>query len=836
MSSLLPSCQNLQANVETLLELLNQQVSLRGYDTTAIQASLRKAISPSFEVVFAGAFSAGKSMLINALLERELLYSAEGHATGTECYITYAEPGNEQVVLTFLSEQEIQEQAKALCNRLGIETTAATRPEVMEMLTHKCQEIIDREGGKDKSERAKDANALKLLLEGFQANKERIHPTENRTFSMQQFNITNLEEAARYARRGNNSAVLRKIHYYCNHPLLQDGNVLVDTPGIDAPVEKDAELTFTKVQHPDTSAVVCVMKTASAGDPTKEETRLMQLTRDNPGVRDRLFYVFNRVDETWYNAQLRQRLEQFINNDFRNTDRSRLFKASGLLGFYGSQIQNTSLETRFGLDTVFAESIKGLGGQEETPQFVNAFLNYCLTSQKLDPIKFPLPPEILTDRTNNEKYVRILRSLGPAIIDQLLLDSGINEFRQSITQYLTTEKRPQLFANLADDVQPLCIALRRVYIQAWQEVESQPQDIEAIKEQELKQLNLELKRVGDQLQQHIEALVNEAVASDRNTLLERDFLKLKASLVSEMDSLLNTFSVAEVYKRAQASHKRNSVVPLLAVLAEAFYYLANGLEDVLVATAQDVISNFFTYVIEQVQQQDYYRNLYRLLGNDAGIEQTLNRLRNEAIAAIINEAQTECDRYVRERPEFYTEGTVSIWQLRSTLQQACRGYDYQNMIDAEPAIRQLLRLDFEQKVKETVMRTFRQTINQTINTPLLEGAVELADTILKQYDQARAYLARTLDREAQDRIRTYQARKQELQASIDQFNQAVKGINACLEAMNLDRKRLPLIAEADLVIVPPEPVPSLETEVIAEPTPTSDSTASQPEVLPDRGS
>ena len=50
-------------------------------------------------------------MLINALLERELLYSAEGHATGTECYIEYAEPEEEKVVLAFLSEAEIEQQA-----------------------------------------------------------------------------------------------------------------------------------------------------------------------------------------------------------------------------------------------------------------------------------------------------------------------------------------------------------------------------------------------------------------------------------------------------------------------------------------------------------------------------------------------------------------------------------------------------------------------------------------------------------------------------------------------------------------------------------------------------
>ncbi len=79
MVALPPQCQNLKEQVELLLQLLQQEPTLRSHDITPVQTSLDKAISPKFEIVFAGAFSAGKSMLINALLERELLYSAEGH-------------------------------------------------------------------------------------------------------------------------------------------------------------------------------------------------------------------------------------------------------------------------------------------------------------------------------------------------------------------------------------------------------------------------------------------------------------------------------------------------------------------------------------------------------------------------------------------------------------------------------------------------------------------------------------------------------------------------------------------------------------------------------------
>ncbi len=803
MSSLPPQSDlqqsDLQQEVHSLLELYQQEPLLRAQlDPTAIRASLRKAIAPSFEIVFAGAFSAGKSMLINAILERELLYSAEGHATGTECQIAYAEANQERVVLTFLSEAEIREQASILCQRLGMSATInVNQPDVISLLCQKCQQIIQEEGGESKSDRAKQASALNFLLEGFVANREHIHTVHNNTFSMERFNFANLQEAASYARRGANSAVLKRVEYYCHHELLRDGNILVDTPGIDAPVKKDAALTYTKIENPDTSAVVCVLKPASAGEMTTEETELLEKTRSNPGIRDRVFYVFNRVDETWYNTQLRQRLDRLIQEQFRASQR--VYKTSGLLGFYGSQIRATAPSDRFGLDTILAQRVQEQPHQEETPQFVSEFNRYCANSGKLPADRFRI--DVRSYETPNENYTRILNEQGHALIDQLIKDSGIEEFRTAVTRYLKEEKRPMLLANLADDLQPLCIGLKKTYVEAWQQLESQPRDLNAIKEQKLRQLNRDLKQVGDAFRQDIEQAVNEAVASTANAAFEASFLKLKARMVSRLDELLQTFSVSEIHKRAQASHPRHSVVPLLAILAEAFYYLADGLEEVLVDASQEVIANFFQSLIDRVRQQAYYRDLYRLLGNDGGIEQSLMRLQQKATDALVNEARTECDRYVRERPEFYTEGTYSIWQLRQTLQQACRGYDYKNMMEAEPAIRQLLRLDFEQKVKETVMRTFRQTVNQTLNVHLLNNATEQADVILQQYDQARAYLATVLDKEAEEKIRYNQRSQAEVEQKIGVYNQAIATVNACLELVQLDRQKLPAISEGDLVAV-----------------------------------
>ena len=794
MSSLIPQCQELSVQVESILQLLHQETALRSQDITPVKISLDKAISPKFEIVFAGAFSAGKSMLINALLERELLYSAEGHATGTECKIEYAPADSERVVLTFLSEADIREQAVFLCQQLELNTVEnINKQDVVNLLHQCCTAIIKQEGGESKSERAKQAKALILLLEGYVTNRDRINTHNNATYSMEQFNFTNLKEAAGYARRGSNSAVLKRIEYYCYHPLLEDGNVIIDTPGIDAPVAKDAQLTYQKIQDSDTSAVVCVLKPASAGEMTKEETELLEIMRENAGIRDRVFYIFNRIDETWYNNQLRERLEDLINSQFR--DSNRVYKTSGLLGFYGSQLKQTTRLDRFGLDSIFVESVKGLNEREETPQFVFAFNNYCVNAGKLSPSQFRI--SIHGYETPNENYVRILEEQGTPLINQLIQDSGIEEFRTSITRYLTEEKRPQLFKNLADDLGDICIKLKKHYQDQQRELDSQPREIESMKEYELQKLNQQLQQIGRDFNQHIHDEVN-GLINNNSEEFETDFRQLQSRMIRRLDELLDNFSVAEAYRRATLSHPRNATAPLLAVLVEAFYYLSNQLEDILIESCQQIIANLFQQLMAKIRKSEYYRQLYRLLGNDGGIESQVKEIEKVISQTLVNSARVECDRFVRESPRFYNEGTFSIYQFRQVLEQTSQGYDAESIVDAEPAIRQLLKLDFEPKVSHTIRQSFRQTINQTIKIQLLPMGEKQADEILQQHPHARAYLEKTLQQEAEEKIANNQRLLSQVEGKIEEYNTAVAGINGCLQAMQLYEHLLPIIGEEEV--------------------------------------
>ncbi|MBD2654848.1 dynamin-like GTPase family protein [Synechocystis sp. FACHB-383] len=795
MSKIAPQCQNLREQVNQLIELLRQEPTLRSQqDTSIVETALGKALSPRFEIVFAGAFSAGKSMLINALLERELLYSAEGHATGTECHIEYSNSNEERVVLTFLSEAEIRQQALVLTKYLDVNVGDfnINQPEAVKIINQYCQKIIAEEGGENKSERAKQGNALHLLLMGFEQNRERIHTVQNSTYSMDQLNFSSLAEAAGYARRGANSAVLKRLDYFCHHPLLQDGNVLVDLPGIDAPVKEDAERAYRKIESPDTSAVVCVLKPAAAGDMSAEETQLLERISKNTGIRDRVFYVFNRIDDTWYNTQLRQRLESLIQSQFR--DSSKVYKTSGLLGFYGSQVKQTNSSNRFGLDSIFADNIKSLGGEEETPQFVSEFNNYCANSGKLLSTSFRV--SVNGYETSNENYVRILSEWGTPLIDQLIHDSGIESFRSGIGRYLAEEKYPELFATLANDLQPLCIALRQFYLENYRELDSQPREIAAMKAQELTLLNQEMQNLGIEFKKYMSDQVNDVViGTDRE--FDQDFTKLKARMVARLDELLKTFSVMNAYKRATESHPRNSTAPFIAVLVEALYYLANELEDAFIESINELVKNFFQRLGDRLRKVDCYHQVYRLVGNDGGIEQLLRRAEADITKALVNEARTECDRYVRESPRFYDEGTFSIYQFRQTLQQTSQGYDAQAIVEAEPAIKELLKLDFEPKVFNTVRRNFRQTVNNTLKTHLLPMAEEQAQIILEQYDVARKYREQTLEQDAEEKIARNSRLQSEIKQKIDEYQTSILSINECLKTMQISYQ-LPIISSSDL--------------------------------------
>lgn len=838
----------LNAHVDELINLAQKETSLKLansiYGNTYL--SLKKATSPRFEIVFAGAFSAGKSMLINALLEQELLYSSEGHATGTECYIEYAEPEQQRIELTFLTQTEISEEVNSLLIQLKDlmgEVWEYTQPNFenansLEKLRNECQEIILEEGGARKSDLAKKADALKLLLEGFKDNKQCIYPDINAVRSMKDLKLA-FNDAAAYARRGSNSAVLKRINYFFNHHLLQRGNVIVDLPGIDAPVEKDAQLTYNKIEDSETSAVICVLKIASEGEITTEETQLLEKIRKNPGIRDRVFFVFNRIDETWYKRELATRLSELMNSEFAEEEnRKRVYKTSALLGFYGSQIKHTSKEDRFGLNTILRKKHDNLDGKEDIHQFVYDFNRYCTESDKLTTTEFEI--SISNRNTHDERYLNTLERYGESLINQLIDDSGVKEFRECITSYFIEEKHRELFEQLADDLNQICRELKQHYEDLFNDFSRQPSKPEAIKAQKFASLKTDLQNIADSFK---EDMFQEALkVSEGNQSFQKDFDVLKSKMLSKLDDLLNGFFLWDAYQSARRIHRQYITVPLLSVLGEAFYYLTSKLEDVLAQECENLVASFFERLINQVYKRDYYKKLKHLLGNDVKIAESLKKSKCEITKILKEYAHQECEYYLREDPEFYTDSynsssyksnsevlndedeeyvedeeeyeedeekfatstnlvninnKVGIYQFREVLQQTFQDYTKESIESVQPVVRQLLQLDFQNKVEKTIQETFRHTFNSTLNAHLQKLADNKYQEIIRQDEDARNHLEQEIEKEARKRVRERNDNVQELSNKIEKYNKLINSINFHLKNESLGDEIL--LPEVELV-------------------------------------
>lgn len=817
--------ENLKADVDRLLRLLDKEPSLKGqHNIAAIKTSRDKAIAPRFEIVFAGTYSAGKSRLINALLGQDLLYSSTGHATGIECYIEYAKSsGEERVELTFLSVLEVQEEVNDRSKTLELKSVDITQEGAIEKLRQQCKTITGEHKGSGKTEKEDEADGLLALLDGFEANRESIDSSTNKTYKMGELDLSK-KDAHDYAGRGTNSAVLKRIKYYCYHPLLEDGNVLVDLPGIDAPVQRDAKLTYRKVEDTKTSAVICVMKADQEGETEAAEKELTRVIRENPGIRDRVFYVFNRIDKTWRDSKLKQELDDLIRENFSNTPR-KIHETSALLGFWASQLKNTSESDRWGLDSIFqAETSKGSEGVEKTPSFVLEFLDYC-DSDKLPVDKFT---DIVRRKTQskNEQYLEIINLYKTRIIEQLLQDSGIQEFSNAITRYLTEEKRPELFANLASDISELCNDLRESYLEERRQWKDKPANIAEITEQDLAQVDQEVWEIGEEFYRQIEEEIQRLVM-DKCEDFKQDFNDLHQKMQDNLTELIENFSILDTFANTCRNYRRVTA-PLVAVLGQAFYDIANGLENVLVKESEILITSFFQRLIKRVRKQKYHRQLGNLLlGNDCEIVQDIQDIQKTVIEGVKVLASAECVFYIIESPDLYDyEDSVWLYQFRETLQEASNSRDVKRMVEAEASIRQLLEIDFQAKFKQTIEVDFGLKIIKMLNEYLLSMAENKRQLIWQQSARARANKRQAIEKDAQAKIDERSRKLGEVEVKISDYNQAVAGINSCLEAMKLDDYKLPTIPEdnssgTSVVIdtnsvesnnIPPEFISSFDSE------------------------
>ncbi|MEM8719541.1 MAG: dynamin family protein [Cyanobacteria bacterium P01_G01_bin.39] len=806
-----PSSQNLQDYVGELLELASSE-SLPEENINIVRTSCKQAVSHTFVIAFAGLRSAGKSTTINALLERELLYSHAGHATGTVCYISSLAPSDteEKIEITFINQSQIQAEVEDLCMTLGIKSPGGvTQPEVKKNLERELR-LKDRDGIPDKT--SQSIKLLEDLLTNY--DKYQSYITEKNTvLTLEPINEETLKQAAEYAawekegkeeqREVGGSLVVERIDYYCRNPLLDSGNVLLDLPGIDAPIKRDRDLTENRLKDEKTGAVVFMPSLAYEGALSPEEIEINSLIKENTGIRSRVFFVFNRVDETLSDAQTRNRFSQSLDSDFvflsqdSEDETKRVYCTSALLGFYSSVIKKYIDQhgtKAINIPDAIEHGIK-VGDSKIPKKYLVSLVYYLRYEKKLN-------LTTASDPSNSDVLAKEIKEIinnYSSVFEEVIAESGIPQLQQSISHYVEFKKLPQLYQQLNVDLQSLCRKLRAKYKASKEDLDNYPKTTEELKNEAKKEIKQKLVIIQNNFVEHLDKIRNDFKIKYWNEL-DEEYKLVKQNITQSLKNLIDNngsdFYLDELYTKASSNEhnkEKYGTAPILSIFVELFYLLSAKFQKSLVKECKKVTQKAFDLLRNEIQKQDYYSTLENLLGDEVFFLFEIIDLEGKIFESIIKDrAMVISQGFIRESPHFYeeinnrtkevSESSMSL-SFIEILTEILKNTDGKYGSPKRDKNIENLIMDFfkvQFSTDEETLKTLYDDLDLQITISFQERlksiSKELRDKIIQQEKVAveKSYL--NLEVEAQSKLANYETQKEELKAKISKYNQITNEI------------------------------------------------------------
>lgn len=276
--------------------------------------------SPEFPVAFLGAFSAGKSMIINAILGRNILPEATKSYTAIPTIIKRGDA--DAVVIHYLDEPARRElrnlYVEAICRELHRNPGRFTELENHELLPRLEAEIAAHLQDVGVFNKEKFFEELKNLLNKwsrFSGNTREI----------------GLDELNQYVTEDYEDVLLvDRVEVFLREVDLPDNVVLVDLPGLGVVNPRHKKITKSYVEN---DAKAFVISSAVFKLLEGEEIELLaEIHKARPHVLKRAFWVVNK----WETASAKQKSEEVRNfaekvedHGFRITP-ERVFKVSAL--------------------------------------------------------------------------------------------------------------------------------------------------------------------------------------------------------------------------------------------------------------------------------------------------------------------------------------------------------------------------------------------------------------------------------------------------------------------------------------------------------------------------
>ncbi|MDI9260201.1 dynamin family protein [Alicyclobacillus sendaiensis] len=258
-----------------LREMRSLVADIEGVDLRPLLRAIERLEQKSITIAVFGAFSAGKSSLLNALLGRPLLAVSPQPTTAAITSVRPADGGRASVRITAKSRDELWQDVRALLDALG--QRASDLDDAVRLASGLSP-------AKFPIHLRRHVRFLKALAEGYPEMGPRMG---------EQWEVS-LEELRDFSADEKRAAYVSQVDVWADSRLGERGFIFVDTPGVDSIHRRHTNVAFQYMREAD--AIVFVMYYTHAFSQADREF-LLQLS----GVQDvagtnKLFSVVNAVD------------------------------------------------------------------------------------------------------------------------------------------------------------------------------------------------------------------------------------------------------------------------------------------------------------------------------------------------------------------------------------------------------------------------------------------------------------------------------------------------------------------------------------------------------------
>ncbi|WAH35842.1 dynamin family protein [Alicyclobacillus dauci] len=297
----------------------NRLANVPGVSLRELQEISQRLKRNDYLVAVFGAFSAGKSSLLNALIGESVLTVSPNPTTASVTQLQSPLENNQaQVVVTTKTEEELWRDVASAFAAL-----------------HESPSTLDAGIKHAAGLNAKDyptglrrhIRFLKAIYEGYESMQGRLGSTWT----------TTLDELQSFSAVEKYAAYVARVDVHADHPWLRKGFIFVDTPGVDSIHRRHTDVAFRYMRHAD--AVIFVMYYTHAFTQGDRDF-LLQLS----GVQDvaktnKLFAVLNAVDlakSEEERAAVRERVTQEMRR--LGVHQPRVYEVSSQLGLAGRRL------------------------------------------------------------------------------------------------------------------------------------------------------------------------------------------------------------------------------------------------------------------------------------------------------------------------------------------------------------------------------------------------------------------------------------------------------------------------------------------------------------------